>query len=153
MASEQPNVVKVLIQRLPHAPEDLPSYATSGAAGMDLRLAGETVVLEPGARTLLSTGFCVAIPEGFEGQIRLRSGFASRSGLILLNAPGTIDSDYRGEIKVLIMNPGSSAVEVPKGERIAQLVIAPVARCDWNEVERLPESARNTGGFGSTGNR
>jgi dUTP pyrophosphatase len=137
--------------RLPHAPAQLPDYATAGSAGMDLRLAGESVTVEPGSRVLLPTGFCVAIPSGYEGQIRLRSGFARESGLILLNAPGTIDSDYRGEVKVLLMNPGSSSVAVSAGERFAQLVIAPVMRCVWQEAERLPESSRNRGGFGSTG--
>jgi dUTP pyrophosphatase len=151
MELEGPHVVTVPIQRLPHAPAQLPSYATDGAAGMDLRLAGDDQTLQPGERALLPTGFCIAVPTGFEAQIRLRSGFALRTGLILLNAPGTIDSDYRGEVKVLIMNPGSSAVQIPRGERFAQLVVCPVARCTWDEMERLPESTRNSGGFGSTG--
>jgi dUTP pyrophosphatase len=153
MSADRSHEVSVQIRRLPHAPESLPSYATSGAAGMDLRYAGEDMVLEPGARALLPTGFCIAIPEGYEAQVRLRSGFAMASGLILLNAPGTIDSDYRGEIKVLIMNPGLSAVHVASGTRIAQLVISPVAHCTWHEVETLPESERSSGGFGSTGTR
>ena len=149
--SDSPPVTKVQILRLSHAPEQLPGYATAGAAGMDLRLAGESVTLESGARALLPTGFSIAIPQGCEGQIRLRSGFARDSGLILLNAPGTIDSDYRGEVKVLIMNPGRAAVTISSGERFAQLVIAPVMRCQWEEVERLPDSSRSVGGFGSTG--
>jgi dUTP pyrophosphatase len=120
---------------------------------MDLRYAGETMRLLPGHRMLLPTGFCVAIPDGYEGQIRLRSGFAAQTGLILLNAPGTIDSDYRGEIKVLIMNPGSSEVQISRGDRFAQLVISPVARCNWDEAGNLPETARSVGGFGSTGNQ
>lgn len=152
MSSSQPCDVDVQIQRLPHAPPQLPSYATLGAAGMDLRLAGESITLDPYARALLPTGFCVAIPAGFEGQVRLRSGFARATGLLLLNAPGTIDSDYRGEIKVLIMNPGASAMQIKSGERFAQLVVSPVVRCLWKEVETLPESERDSGGFGSTGN-
>ncbi|HEY3294259.1 MAG TPA: dUTP diphosphatase [bacterium] len=143
--------VTVQIQRLPHAPAQLPSYATAGAAGMDLRHAGEETTLEPGSRVLLPTGFCVAIPEGCEATVRLRSGFALQTGLLMLNAPGTIDSDYRGEIKLLLMNPGKDPVRIPKDERIAQLVIAPVIRCAWQEVERLAETDRSSGGFGSTG--
>lgn len=144
-------VISVSIRRLPHAPAELPAYETHGAAGMDLRYAGESLVIAPGERRLLPTGFCIAIPEGFEGQIRLRSGFALRSGLLLPNAPGTIDSDYRGEVQVLVMNPGREPVTVTRGERIAQLVISPVVRCVWNETTVLPSSARGSGGFGSTG--
>jgi len=149
--TEHPHAVTVQIQRLPHAPAQLPSYATAGAAGMDVRYAGDDVTVEPGHRLLLPTGFCVAVPTGYEAQIRLRSGFALQTGLILLNAPGTIDSDYRGEVKILLMNPGILAVDIKPGERIAQLVIAPVARCSLEEVERLPETERSGGGFGSTG--
>jgi len=151
VTADKPHSLKVSIRRLPHAPVDLPVYATAGAAGMDIRYAGEDFTLEPGARTALPTGFCIALPEGFEAQIRLRSGFALRTGLLLINAPGTVDSDYRGEIKVLILNPGPSSVAIARGERFAQLVIAPVARCTWEEVEILPETQRNSGGFGSTG--
>lgn len=118
---------------------------------MDLRYAGDSLTIAPGERRLLPTGFSIAIPEGFEGQIRLRSGFALRSGLLLPNAPGTVDSDYRGEVQVLVMNPGSEPVTVQHGERIAQLVISPVARCAWKETSELPPSARGAGGFGSTG--
>ena len=143
----------VEIMRLPHAPAELPAYQTDGAAGMDLSLAGEDVTVGPGERAALPTGFCVAIPPGHEGQVRLRSGFAMRTGLILPNAPGTIDADYRGEIKVLVMNVSLEPVRVKRGERIAQLVISPVSRCVWREVPALPASARNGGGFGSTGSR
>ena len=143
--------VELLIQRLPHAPGKLPDYQTAGAAGMDLVLAGPDVTLAPTERALLPTGFCVAIPGGYEGQVRMRSGTALRSGLILPNAPGTIDADYRGEIMVLVMNVSADSVTVRTGERIAQLVIAPVARGEWHEVDALPESGRGAGGFGSTG--
>lgn len=143
--------IRVQIQRLPHAPVELPSYQTDGAAGMDLYYAGDDVEIRSGDRVLLPTGFCIAIAPGFEGQIRLRSGFALRSGLLLVNAPGTIDSDYRGEVKILVMNASRDAVHVSRGERIAQLIIAPVARCEWEEVRELPVSARGQGGFGSTG--
>jgi dUTP pyrophosphatase len=145
--------VTIEIQRLPHAPAELPVYQTDGAAGMDLRYAGEDMVLEPGQRSLLPTGFCVAIPVGFEGQVRMRSGFALKTGVILLNAPGTIDSDYRGEVKVLALNTGREAVRVASGERIAQLIIAPVARCQWHVVAQLPDTDRGVNGFGSTGHR
>jgi dUTP pyrophosphatase len=143
--------VRLHIQRLPHAPADLPAYQSDHAAGMDLRLAGVPVVLQPGERTLLPTGFCIAIPEGFEGQIRLRSGFALRTGLLLINAPGTIDADYRGELKILVFNPGTESIHIESGERVAQLVISPVARGTWTEVAELPPSTRDVGGFGSTG--
>jgi dUTP pyrophosphatase len=141
------------IQRLPHAPRELPAYETSGSAGMDLRLAGEAVSLAPGDKAMLPTGFCVAIPQGYEGQVRLRSGFAFRSGLVLPNAPGTIDSDYRGEIKILVLNVSRETVRIESGERVAQLIIAPVVRCAWNEVTELPASERGAGGFGSTGRK
>ena len=143
----------VQIMRLSHAPAELPAYQTDGAAGMDLCLAGDDVTILPGERAALPTGFCVAIPAGHEGQVRLRSGFAMQTGLILPNAPGTIDADYRGEIKVLVMNVLREPVRVKRGERIAQLLIAPVARCVWQEVSKLPASERNGGGFGSTGRR
>ncbi|MBU0508454.1 dUTP diphosphatase [bacterium] len=146
-----PSEVSVQIRKLPHAPAELPAYESDGAAGMDLRYAGDRTTIAPGERVLLPTGYCIAIPTGFEGQIRLRSGFALRSGLILPNAPGTVDSDYRGEVQILVMNPGSSSITVERGDRVAQLVIAPVCRCVWSEVEYLPPSARGSGGFGSTG--
>ena len=141
----------VEITRLSHAPAELPAYQTEGAAGMDLCLAGQDVAVSPGERAALPTGFCVAIPPGYEGQVRLRSGFALRTGLILPNAPGTIDSDYRGEIKVLVMNVSLEPVCLKRDERIAQLVLAPVSRCVWREVATLPASERSSGGFGSTG--
>lgn len=143
----------VEIMRLPHAPAELPAYQSDGAAGMDLCLAGDDVTVSPGERAALPTGFCVAIPAGHEGQVRLRSGFAMQTGLLLPNAPGTIDADYRGEIKVLVMNVSREPVRVKRGQRIAQLVIAPLARCVWHEVAALPASARSGGGFGSTGRR
>ncbi|HEY6930290.1 MAG TPA: dUTP diphosphatase [Thermoanaerobaculia bacterium] len=131
---------------------DLPSYATAGAAGCDLRAAveGELTIL-PGARVLIPTGISVAIPEGHEGQVRMRSGLAWKQGLTLLNAPGTIDSDYRGEIQVIVANLGSVPATVKRGERIAQLVFAPVTRARLERVNALPPTERHEGGFGSTG--
>ena len=146
-----PDIVRLEITRLPHAPADLPSYASEGSAGMDLRLAGNNVTIYPGERALLPTGFCIAIPPGYEGQVRMRSGTALLSGLILPNAPGTIDSDYRGELKILVMNVSHEPATIAASERIAQLVIAPVVRCQWIEVTELVSSARGGNGFGSTG--
>jgi dUTP pyrophosphatase len=129
-----------------------PSYATAGSAGCDLRAAIEaSLLILPGGRTLVPTGVAVAIPEGYEGQVRMRSGLAHDRGLALLNAPGTIDSDYRGEIRVILANLGSEPVTLERGERIAQLVFAPVVRGRFEKVEELPESRRGQGGFGSTG--
>ena len=138
---------------LPHGEGlDLPSYATPGAAGCDLRAAVEQpLTLLPGGRTLVPTGLAVAIPDGYEGQVRIRSGLAIQKGLSLLNGPGTIDSDYRGEIRVILANLGSEHVTIVRGERIAQLVIAPVARARLERVEELPATSRHTGGLGSTG--
>jgi dUTP pyrophosphatase len=147
--TEREAVVDIL--RLPHAPPELPSYRTAGAAGLDLCSARDDVTIAPGELVALLTGFCVAIPQGYEGQVRLRSGFTMQTGLVIPNAPGTIDADYRGEIKVLVMNLSSKAVHVKRGQRVAQLVIAPVARCVWREVPALPASERGGGGFGSTG--
>ena len=143
----------VAISVLPHGEGlELPSYATAGAAGCDLRAAlSAPRVLAPGERSLIETGIAVAIPEGFEGQVRMRSGLAARQGLAALNAPGTIDSDYRGEIKVIVANLGGEPVTIERGDRIAQLVFAPVARARFEAVEELPPSARDAGGFGSTG--
>jgi dUTP pyrophosphatase len=133
-------------------PLPLPRYMTAGAAGMDLLADLEReVVLAAGERRLVPTGLAVAIPPGYEGQVRPRSGLAAREGLTILNAPGTIDSDYRGEIQVLLVNLGRAPVRVRRGDRIAQLVIAPVAAAVWDEVATLPASARGPGGFGSTG--
>jgi dUTP pyrophosphatase len=144
-------VIRVLVQRLPHAEGlPLPAYATEGAAGMDL-LAARDVTLPPGGRALVPTGLAVAIPEGFEMQVRPRSGLALKHGVTVLNAPGTVDSDYRGEVGVVLLNTGDAPFAVARGERIAQAVFAPVTRAAWEEVVVLPETRRGTGGFGSTG--
>jgi len=143
----------VSVTRLAHARDlPLPAPATAGAAGVDLAAAvdGE-LVLEPGARVLVPTGLALAIPPGFEGQVRARSGLALRHGIVLPNAPGTIDSDYRGELQVILWNAGREPFRVARGDRIAQLVIVPVARVAWHEVEALPPTARGAGGFGHTG--
>lgn len=138
---------------LPHGEGlDLPAYATPGAAGCDLRAAIEAeLTITPGGRTLVPTGLAIAIPEGYEGQVRMRSGLALENGLALLNAPGTIDSDYRGEIRVIVANLGTEPVTLKRGDRIAQLVFAPVLRAQFEKVQELPPSARESGGFGSTG--
>jgi dUTP pyrophosphatase len=127
-----------------------PEYATPGAAGLDLRTR-EAFVLAPMQRRQVQTGLHVAIPEGYEAQIRPRSGLASRHGISMVNTPGTIDSDYRGEIGVLLINFGETDVEFHEGDRIGQLVLCPVARIAWEVVADLPETERGTGGFGSTG--
>jgi dUTP pyrophosphatase len=131
-------------------PLELPRHQTDGAAGMDLR-ADEPVDLAPGERRLVPTGLAVAIPPGWEGQVRPRSGLALRHGLGIVNAPGTIDSDYRGEVGVILVNWGGQPVHLARGERIAQLVVAPVARAVLREVDALPGTGRGGGGFGSTG--
>lgn len=128
----------------------LPEYATAGAAGLDLRAAGAHR-LDPAERRLIGTGFAIALPPGTEGQIRPRSGLAVRLGVTVLNAPGTVDADYRGEVKVLLVNLGTEPVDIAAGDRIAQLVAAPVSRLALVEVDELPETARGAGGFGSTG--
>lgn len=147
--------VEVAFQRLAHATGlPLPTYETAGAAGMDLPAAlaeGETLELLPGARALLPTGFCLHLPEGHEAQVRPRSGLAARHGVTVLNAPGTVDSDYRGEIKVILINHGQERFAIRRGDRIAQLVIAPVSQAVASEVAALPGSERGAGGFGSTG--
>jgi dUTP pyrophosphatase len=145
--------IAVAVQVLPHgAGLELPAYATAGSAGCDLRAAvGESVTLAPGERRAIETGIAVAIPSGFEGQVRMRSGLALKHGLAALNAPGTIDSDYRGEIKVIVANLGSEPVTIARGDRIAQLVFAPVARVRFEPVSGLPSTDRSSGGFGSTG--
>jgi dUTP pyrophosphatase len=149
------HVLNVPILVFPHGEGlDLPAYATDGAAGCDLRAAVTAdVTLSPGERALVPTGIAVAIPSGFEGQVRMRSGLALRQGMALLNAPGTIDSDYRGEIRVILANLGSEAVTLSRGDRIAQLVFAPVARASFERVAELPASGRHDGGFGSTGRK
>ena len=141
------------IKRLPHSTGlPLPSYQTEGSAGLDLRAAiKEDLVLEPLQRTVIPTGLSVAIPVGFEGQVRPRSGLAFRHGLTVTNAPGTIDSDYRGELKVLLINLGSESVTIFRGMRCAQLVITPVHQAPILEVEDLDVTSRGEGGFGSTG--
>ena len=131
-------------------PLSLPSYATAHAAGLDLR-ADEDFSLAPGERRLVPTGLAIAVPEGHEAQVRARSGLALKHGIALVNAPGTIDADYRGELKVLLVNLGDEPFAAQRGERIAQLVVAPVARVEVREVAELPDSARGAGGFGSTG--
>jgi dUTP pyrophosphatase len=145
--------ITVPVVRLPHGTGlDLPGYATSHAAGVDLLAAIEAnVVLRPGGRALIPTGLAIALPEGYEAQLRPRSGLALKHGLTLLNSPGTIDADYRGEIGVILANLGSEDFTVTRGMRIAQMVVAPVSALAWSEVERLPESGRGGGGFGSTG--
>ena len=143
--------MKVLVHRLPHAEGlPLPAYATEGAAGMDL-LAAREMVIPPGGRALVPTGLAVAIPDGFEMQVRPRSGLALKHGVTVLNAPGTVDSDYRGEVGVILLNTGAEPFSIARGERIAQAVFAPVTRAAWEEVVVLPETQRGTGGFGSTG--
>lgn len=146
--------IELRVQRLrpSNPPLPLPAYQTDGAAGLDLLAdVAEPLRLAPGERRAVPTGLAVEIPPGFEGQVRPRSGLALRHGLTLLNSPGTIDADYRGELRVLLVNLGSETVEIGRGERIAQLVIAPVARATLREVERLGDTCRGDGGFGHTG--
>jgi len=144
---------RIAVERLPHAAGlELPSYATPGSAGADLRAAVEgDLWLAPGARRLVPTGLRLEIPPGFEGQVRPRSGLALQQGLTLPNAPGTIDSDYRGEVQVILANLSSRPVRIRRGQRIAQLVIAPVAQARFEEVAAVDPTARGAGGFGSTG--
>lgn len=143
--------VAVRIKRLPHGEGlPLPAYATDGAAGMDV-CAAEDVELAPGGRHAVATGFAVAIPDGYEIQVRPRSGLAFKHGISVPNAPGTIDSDYRGELKVLLINHGQDSFSIARGDRVAQLVLAPVTRAAFTEVEDLDETERGAGGFGSTG--
>lgn len=141
----------VPIVKLAHYPADnLPDYATPGSSGVDL-LACEDHHLEPGQRFLMPCGICIALPEGFEAQARPRSGLALRHGITLLNSPGTIDSDYRGEIKVILAHLGEKTFEIRRGDRIAQLVIAPVCRVQFDLCDQLGDSERGAGGFGHTG--
>ncbi len=147
--------VTVKIQRLPHAEGlALPSYETTHAAGMDLRAAvaeDAPLTLQPASWLLVPTGLAIALPEGFEAQIRPRSGLAAKHGITCLNSPGTIDADYRGEVKVILINHGPEAFVIRRGERIAQMIVAPVVQAAWAEVETLDETVRGAGGFGSTG--
>ena len=145
--------IRIALQRLPHGADlPLPAYATDGAAGMDV-VAAEDLTLAPGGRHAVATGFAMAIPPGYEVQVRPRSGLALKHGVTCLNTPGTIDSDYRGELKVILANLGDEPFAVHRGDRIAQLVPAPVQRADLELVEALDETARGAGGFGSTGRR
>ena len=144
-------MIDIELQWLPHGEGlPIPSYATDGAAGLDV-VAAEDVTLGPGERHAVATGFSIAIPAGFEVQVRPRSGLALKHGITCLNTPGTIDHDYRGEVKVILANLGSKPFEVRRGERIAQLVPAPVQKAAFREVEALGETSRGAGGFGSTG--
>lgn len=145
--------VVVRVVRLDNFPADwpLPKYATDGSAAVDLRNAGETVVLPPMGRQLVPTGLAIALPEGTEAQIRPRSGLALRRGVTIINTPCTIDSDYRGEIRIPMVNLDVEPQEIQHGERVAQMLVASVARIEWNEVRTLPGTARGAGGFGSTG--
>lgn len=143
--------VGVRIRRLAHGEGlDLPVYATAGAAGMDV-VAAQSLVLEPGVPQAVGTGFALAIPQGYEIQVRPRSGLALKHAIGLPNTPGTIDSDYRGELKIIMINFGSEPFAIQRGDRIAQLVLAPVVLARWEEVADLDETARGAGGFGSTG--
>jgi dUTP pyrophosphatase len=143
--------ISIRIRRLPHGEGlTLPAYATGGAAGMDV-VSAEDVTIAPGGRHAVATGFAMAIPEGYEVQVRPRSGLALKHGVTCLNTPGTIDSDYRGEVKVILANLGQAPFPIARGERIAQLVPAAVQRALLEEVETLDETVRGVGGFGSTG--
>lgn len=147
--------IPVAVERLPHGADlPLPAYATAQAAGMDLLAAVDAdvpLLLAPGAWTAVPTGLAIALPEGFEAQVRPRSGLALKFGVTVLNAPGTVDADYRGEVKVLLVNHGDAPFEITRGMRVAQLVVAPVTRIKLVENGKLEETARGFGGFGSTG--
>jgi dUTP pyrophosphatase len=144
-------MIEIQLQRLPHGEGlPVPAYASDGAAGLDV-VSAEDLTLAPGQRHAVGTGFAIAIPEGYEVQVRPRSGLALKHGITCLNTPGTIDHDYRGEVKVILANLGSEPFEVRRGERIAQLVPAPVLKASFVEVTALSETSRGAGGFGSTG--
>ena len=143
--------IRIALKRLPHSEGlPLPAYATHGAAGMDV-VAAEELTLVPGGRAAVATGFAIAIPDGYEVQVRPRSGLALKHGVTCLNTPGTIDSDYRGEVKVILANLGDAPFDIARGDRIAQLVPAPVQRASLTEVDSLDDTLRGAGGFGSTG--
>lgn len=148
-------MIEIEVLRLPHFEGlQLPAYETALSAGMDLRAAvaeNAPLTLQPGERSLVPTGLSIALPAGFEAQIRPRSGLALKHGITCLNTPGTIDADYRGEVKVLLINLGQEPFAIRRGERIAQMVVAPVTQAEWRVVESLSETARGAGGFGSTG--
>ncbi|MEY2942411.1 MAG: hypothetical protein RLY97_425 [Pseudomonadota bacterium] len=145
------NIPPVQVKILPHGLGlPLPAYATSGAAGMDV-VSAEDVVIAPMARHAVATGLALAIPDGYEIQVRPRSGLALKHGISVPNSPGTIDSDYRGELKVILINLGSEPFPIQRGDRVAQLVLAPVVQAVWHEVDELDDTTRGTGGFGSTG--
>ena len=146
-------MIEVVIKRLAHGVDlPLPAYATAGAAGMDVCAAvSDDVTLEPGARALIPTGYAIALPVDYELQIRPRSGLALKSGIMVVNSPGTIDADYRGEVQILLLNAGTERFVVTRGMRIAQAVLAPVYRAVWRESESLEATLRDAGGFGSTG--
>lgn len=150
-------MVRVPVVRLPHGEGlDLPRYQSAGAAGLDLVAAvpdDAPVSLAPGQRRLVPTGLSIALPDGFEAQVRPRSGLALKNGVTVLNAPGTVDSDYRGEIGVILINLGDQPFVISRGDRIAQMVVAPVSQLEFEEAETLADSARGAGGFGSTGRR
>jgi dUTP pyrophosphatase len=146
-------MIEIKFMRLPHGQSTpMPKYATEHAAGMDV-CAAEELVLQPGHRHAVATGFAIEIPHGYEVQVRPRSGLALKHGITCLNTPGTIDSDYRGEVGVIVANLGQEPVEIARGDRIAQLVLAPVAAVRWQEVAELTASERGEGGFGSSGRR
>lgn len=149
----EPSSIPVPVVRLPHAQDlPLPSYETQGAAGMDVRAAIESpLTLAPGAVALVPTGLTMAVPQGFEMQVRPRSGLAAKHAVTVTNSPGTIDADYRGEVRVILQNLGAKPFTVERGMRIAQLVLQRVPRAEWVEVETLDDTARGAGGFGSTG--
>ena len=144
------DAIAVQVKRLHGRTIALPAYATAGAAGMDV-LSAEEITLQPGARHAVATGIAVAIPTGFEIQIRPRSGLALKHGISVPNTPGTIDSDYRGELKIILINHSAEPFAIQIGDRVAQLVLAPVVQAVWEEVETLDETVRGAGGFGSTG--
>jgi len=145
--------VTVTIQRLPHGADlPLPEYATAGSAGLDLQAAiADPLTLAPGARILVPTGLAIALPQGYEAQVRPRSGLALKNGVTVLNSPGTVDADYRGEIGVILTNLGSEPFAIARGMRIAQMVVAPVTHIVWAEADALPDTTRGAGGYGSTG--
>ncbi|USG61349.1 dUTP diphosphatase [Sneathiella marina] len=147
------NNVNISVSRLPHNLDlPLPSYETPQSAGMDLRAAVDgTVEIPPGGRALVPTGLKIALPEGFEAQIRPRSGLALKNGITLPNSPGTIDADYRGELGIILLNTGEETFNIKRGDRIAQMIVSPVIQAGWHEMENLGETARGEGGFGSTG--